>query len=186
MTSKTQRSATGKPTITEIGIFPFKTYGSLIKRELKWFEDQSNQRIKSILPLYKLAKKIAVDDQVTEDEALVIVQSLEDPKYVKYTFKYLEDLGEIQKNNYSKSDFNADICTMFIQSRIPSSKLVSITQDLFDYYDIQFDPEIGWTEFYTESLPEDLIDEITEFVMLEKSKLTSDDSKADTEVTLGK
>lgn len=186
MTTQTKHSATGKPTITKLGIFPFKTYGSLTKRELKWFEDQANQRINSVLPLYKLAKKIAVDENIKDDEALLIVQNLGIEENKKYAFTYLEDLSVIQKNTYSESDFKADIVTMFIKSRITTPKLLGILQDLVEYYDIEFDPEIGWVDYYTESLTETLIDEINEFVLLEKSHLTSSDSTSDTEVTLGK
>lgn len=185
MPTQTVHSATGKPTITAIGIFPFKTYGSLIKRELKWFEDQASKRINAVLPLYKLAKKISEDEAISENDALAIVNDLGNPENSRYSFKYVEFLGEIQKQNYSESDFKADIVTMFIQSRIASSQLFSIYQDLFDYYGIEFDSEVGWVEFYTECLPETVIDEINDFVLAEKSRL-SPSTKSDTEVTLGK
>ena len=181
-------SATGQPTLTQIGIFPIKTYGSLIKRELKWFESQANDRINSILPLYKLAKKIAVDDGISEDVALAIVQNLGDEDNKHYAFKYLEDLTEIQRQKVSESDFNSEIVTMFLQSRIPASKLTLISQDLFDYYDIEVNPDKGWTSKDTENLPMSVIDNIVEFVLVEKDRLTpkGKGEVSDEIVTLGK
>lgn len=181
-------SATGQPTTTQIGIFPLKTYGSLIKRELKWFEDQANDRINSILPLYKLAKKIALADGISDDVALSIVQNLGEPENQHYAFTYLEDLSEIQRQKISESDFNSDIVTMFLQSRIPSSKLTLITQDLFDYYDIEINPDKGWQSEYTEHLPMSVIDDIVEFVLVEKDRLNPKGTTevSDEVVTLGK
>lgn len=180
-------SATGKPSVTTIDIFPFKTYGSLIKRELKWFEDESSQRINSILPLYKLAKKIAKDDDISEPEALTIVQNLGEEENKSYAFRYLEDLNEIQKNKYSESDFDGDIATMFIVSRIPSSKLALISEDLYEYYEIEFDAGKGWTSEYTEALPMSVIDDIVRFVSDERAGISRGNSEGSDEVvTLGK
>lgn len=180
-------SATGRPSITEIGKLPFKTYGSLIKREVKWFEDQANNKINSLLPLYRLAKKIAVDDNISDTEALTIVRNLGDEAYQDYAFRYLEDLGEIQKNKYSDSDFDGDIVTMVIQSRIPKVTLVSLSEMLFEHYDIQLDVDKGWLPDYTENLPMSVIDDIVRFVSDEKNRVSTDeDLGSDTEVTLGK
>lgn len=185
--SATPISATGKPGLAKIDIFPFKTYGSLIKRELKWFEDESSQRINSILPLYKLAKKIAKNDNISEPEALAIVQNLGEAENQHYAFTYLEDLNEIQKNKYSESDFDGDIATMFIVSRIPSSKLALISEDLYEYYEIEFDAAKGWTSKDTEALPMSVINDIVKFVSDERAGISRSSSEgSDTEVTLGK
>ena len=185
--SSSSDSATGKPVTTAINIFPFKTYGSLIKRELKWFESQSSQRINSILPLYKLAKKLAKDYDISEPEALTIVQNLGEDENKSYAFRYLEDLNEIQKNKYSESDFDGDIATMFIVSRIPSSKLALISESLYEYYEIEFDASKGWTSEYTEALPMSVIDDIVKFVSDERVGISSPSSEgSDDVVTLGK
>ena len=191
--SSSSDSATSKPVTTEINIFPFKTYGSLIKRELKWFESQSSQRINSILPLYKLAKKLAKDYEISEPEALTIVQNLGEDENKSYAFRYLEDLNEIQKNKYSESDFDGDIATMFIISRIPSSKLALISESLYEYYEIEFDAGKGWTSEYTEALPMSVIDDIVKFVSDERAGISSSSSSSssssegsDDVVTLGK
>lgn len=186
-TSSTSISATGKPVTTTIDVFNFKTYGSLIKRELKWFENESRKRINSILPLYKLAKKIAKADDISEPEALAIVQNLAEAENQHYAFTYLEDLNEIQNNKYSESDFDGDIATMFIISRIPSSKLALISEDLFECYAIEYDANKGWMPEYTEALPMSVINDIVRFVSDERSGISASDSKgSDEEVTLGK
>lgn len=180
-------SATGTPSITTIDVFPFKTYGSLIKRELKWFENESKQRINSILPLYKLAKKIAKDYEISEQEALELVNNLGAQENQHYAFEYLEDLKEIQQHKYSESDFDGDIATMFIISRIPSAKLALISEALYEYYEIEYDANKGWTSEYTEALPMSVIDEIVMFVSDERTGMSKIDSNGSDEiVTLGK
>ena len=94
-------SATGLPECVEIGIFKLKSYGSLLKRELSWFESQSNQRIKSILPVFELAKKIAADRKIEEEEALSIVQHLDEPENKGLLMSYTSEIADIQKNAYS-------------------------------------------------------------------------------------
>lgn len=195
MPSKAQSkvSATGKPTITDIGIFPFKTYGSLIKRELQWFEDESNSRINSMLPIYNLAKLIAKDYEITDGEALDIVENLGEAENKEYAFKYMNELAEIQSKKYSSSNFDADVATMAICSRLKASSLSSISQDLFDYYDIEIDVEKGWQDKNTSDLPMQTIEDIVEFVMSERKRMTPEPEKTeptepveDVPVTLGK
>ena len=166
--SKKLVSATGLPEIVEISLFKFKSYGSLLKRELSWFEDQSNQRIKSILPVFELAKKIAVDKKIDESEALSIVQHLDEPENQGLLMSYTSEIANIQKNAYSESDFNADITTMVIQSRVAKKVLFEVGQSLIDNYDIELTEE-GWKSENTEHLPMSVIDSICEFILRERS-----------------
>lgn len=178
-------SATGKPTITIIGSFQLKTYGSLLKRELTWFETQANNRIKSVLPIYELAKKLATDKDISEEEALYIVKNLSDSANENVLFSYSEDIAAIQASTYSDSTFNADICTMVINSRCSATSLESIAEDLFDYYGVEYNPSDGWTTEDTDNLPTKLIEDICVFTLAEKDRNTTASTPGEV-VTLGK
>ena len=162
-------SATGQPESVEIGIFKLKSYGSLLKRELSWFESQSNQRIKSILPVFELAKKIAVDRSITEEEALSIVQHLDEPENKGLLMMYTFEIADIQNNAYSESSFNADITTMVIQSRVSKKSLSESHESLIEIYDIEVGVDAVWTSQHTEALPISLIDEICGFILRERN-----------------
>ena len=184
MTKSKSISATGLPGIVDIGIFKFKTYGSLLKKELSWFEDQSNQRIKSILPVFELAKRIAVDKGIEESEALSIVQHLDEPENQGLLMSYTSEIADIQKNAYSESDFNADITTMVIQSRVSKTVLTEVGQSLIDNYDIELTEEC-WKAEYTEQLPMSFIDSVCEFILKERVGDKAENSSEDVP-TLGK
>lgn len=179
-------SATGKPNIVEIAVFKLKSYGSLLKRELSWFEEVATNRINAVLPLYKLAKKISQDKNISEDEALIIVKNLDDSQYENILYAYSEDLAAIKSNTYSETDFNADIATMFLQSRVSTSVLSEVAEQLFEDYGVEYNPELGWTTEDTENLPMGVIEEICQFVMDEKDRKVTLIQEADTEITLGK
>ena len=178
-------SATGQPESVEIGIFKLKSYGSLLKRELSWFESQSNQRIKSILPVFELAKKIAVDRSITEEEALNIVQHLDEPENKGLLMMYTFEIAEIQKNAYSESDFNGDICTMVIQSRVAKKLLSESHESLIENYDIEIGVDGVWTSQHTEALPISLIDEICGFILRERNGEKPESSSEESVPTLG-
>ena len=76
---------------------------------------------------------------------------------------------------------------MFIVSRIPSSKLALISEDLYEHYGIEFDAGKGWIPEYTEALPMSVIDSIVKFVSDERAGISEGNSEGSDEVvTLGK
>lgn len=184
--SKSKSISISKPTITEIYPFKLKTYGSLKARELEWFEHQADKRISSVLPIYKLAQKISIDKQISEDEAISIVKNLDDKQHENILFIYGEDIAEIKANTYTETNFSKDIATMMIRSRVKTSVLSEIAQDLFDDYDVEFDPEQGWTAENTGELPSEIIDEICKFTVAEKDRNKPKTEGEVEEITLGK
>ena len=185
MTKAKSISATGLPEIVDVGLFKFKSYGSLLKKELSWFEDQSNQRIKSILPVFELAKKIAVDKKIEESEALSIVQHLDKPENQGLLMSYTSEIADIQKNAYSESSFNADIATMAINSRMSKKALSESHETLVENYDIDIPVDGLWQSEYTENLPVSLIDSICEFILKERVGDKTESNSAEIP-TLGK
>jgi hypothetical protein len=180
-------SATGKPFEVLIESFKFKAFGSLLKRELLWFENKANERINAVLPLYELAKKISIDKDISEETALAIVKSLDDPQYENILFAYSSDLAKIQQNTYSETEFNSDIATMMIGSRVSVAALNDKAEELYSYYGISYNPETGWTADDTDGLPMGVIEEICEFALKEKDRLTVNSGVVSDEVvTLGK
>ena len=179
-------SATGLPESVDIGIFKLKSYGSLLKRELSWFESQSNQRIKSILPVFELAKKIAADRKIEEEEALSIVQHLDEPENKGLLMSYTSEIADIQKNAYSESDFNGDITTMVIQSRVSKKSLSESHESLIERYDIEIGVDGIWKPEYTEQLPMVLIESICEFILRERNGEKPSDNSDEEVPTLGK
>ena len=178
-------SATGQPESVEIGIFKLKSYGSLLKRELSWFESQSNQRIKSILPVFELAKKIAVDRTITEEEALSIVQHLDEPENKGLLMSYTNEIADIQKNAYSESSFNGDICTMVLGSRVTKKSLSESHESLMENYDIEVGVDGVWKPEYTEALPVSLIESICDFILRERNGEKPESSSEESVPTLG-
>jgi len=179
-------SATGQPESVEIGIFKLKSYGSLLKRELSWFESQSNQRIKSILPVFELAKKIAADRKIEEEEALDIVQHLDEPENKGLLMSYTSEIADIQKNAYSENAFNGDITTMVIQSRVSKKSLSESHESLIERYDIEIGVDGVWTSQHTEALPVSLIESICEFILRERNGEKLESTTEESVPTLGK
>ena len=182
----TDSKATGLSNVTLIGSFKLNTYCSLLKREYSWFEEQKNKRILSILPVFELAKKIAAKQQISDADALEIVQKLDEVQHQALLMSFTEEIADIQSKAYSESDFNADVVSMILESRLAKKVREDVYASIKEEFDIDINPEKGWLPEYTEQLPMTLIEEICAFVASEKSGLAKTEPTSTEEPTLGK
>ena len=169
--------------------FELRKFGSLRQGELEWFDNQSKKRLSSLVPIYKLAATIASDMVIEEEVALGLIQGIGDNElYQKILLGYSTELFAAKEQTYSETDFQRDVCTMMLQSRLSKSYLRDNAAAINEFLEIDIDAvNPQWTTEFTANLPLTLVAEIIEFTTNERTEWVTETVKADEEkVTLGK
>jgi hypothetical protein len=174
----------------EVEGIPFRLFGSLLQHETEWFESRSDSRISNIKKVLELAQKIAVNESITEDEALAKVQDMGNPDHSNLALRYAAELDEINTSGYTEAQFRRDIAVMMINSRVSRQWLVNQLPTFEESFDITFDdPQKPWfTDVLAKKLPVKLINAITEFCANEKSEWAEPpvDQSVEEDKSLGK
>jgi hypothetical protein len=169
--------------------FEFKKLGSLKQFEIEWFDTESNNRLKSLLPIYELAAKVAKEFDIEDEIALALVQGVGDQDlYQQFLLKYSADLLNVKTQSYTETIFQRNVCTMIIKSRVSKKFLADNFEELNDCFDLDIDPSSPeWKDEYTGYLPLRTINEIIEFVTGERTEWVNDPkSEGEEKVDLGK
>lgn len=164
----TKKTGFGAVEYHEIHGIPFKKFYSLLQHETEWFESRSDSRIKSIRDILDLARDIATNEGINEDEALEIVQDLENPDNKSILMKYAERLDNIKAHSYTETHFKRDVALMVINSRVPKKFLKENSETFSDVYGVEFDENYQFTIDLIKLFPASMINEICEFCTNEK------------------
>ena len=174
----------------DVSGFQFRKFGSLRQGEIEWFDNQSNKRLESLIPIYKLAEIISKDLEIADDVALGLIQGVGDNDlYQKVLLRYSTELLNVKKQSYTETDFQRDVCTMMLVSRVSKSFLRDNAESINEFFEIEIDvANPVWKTEFTNSLPLTLVAEIIEFTTNERTEWVTDKTKEDEEevVSLGK
>lgn len=173
----------GKKRTIDIGGFPCATYGSLLQEEEEWFEAREMQRIDHAIPVLELARTIAKDKGISEEESLTLIQSFSDPASpnAHLLVSYADQMKGLTETMKFEKGFPTAIATLAIQSRVNQSFLEEHAIDLEESFDISFKGQ--WREEDTRKLPVSLISELALFLIQERNGVKQESE--DEEKSLG-
>ena len=142
----------------EIGPFRFPIYHDLVPGETRGIEELARKQSRHTFNSIKLAKTIAKDKGITTQEAIDLLGSgAEDNQDV--FFDYATELEQLQQMSVGAVEHKVKHVTLFMRFRgevkLPKAK---------DYTKLE-----DWTEEDTESIPNKMLDKITEFISWEQN-----------------
>jgi len=138
-----------------------RKYGSWLAEEAWKREEQGQKRAQFTLKAIALAKKIAVEKQVEEDEAFAMLQGTSDGGSI--LSEYSEETVSLMSTMPSAKDQFGELITIFFRNRgeILSGKKWSATDD--------------WSMEDTQKLPKAWLKQIEAFMALEDENRTFSD-----------
>lgn len=138
-----------------------RKYGSWLAEEAWKREEQGQKRAQFTLKAIALAKKIAVEKQVEEDEAFAMLQGTSDGGSI--LSEYSEETVSLMSTMPSAKDQFGELITIFFRNRgeILSGKKWSATDD--------------WSMEDTQKLPKAWLEQIEAFMALEDENRTFSD-----------
>jgi hypothetical protein len=186
----TVKSIFGAPETVVIGGFPFTKEYTLLVGESEWFESQSDKSLGSIKDLLTLAKAISENEAISEDEALGLIQDLDNEENKNILIKYSDNLAALKANSYTQENFKRDLAAMMLNSRVDRDFLIEHAEAINKRFKITLDTyEPVFTESMIRRFPVKLVDEIAEFTAMERLGWVEDDedeAPVDEDLNLGK
>jgi hypothetical protein len=94
-----------------------RKYGSWLIGDKKKQDKIAKDRSRQLLAIVQLAKKISVEKGVSVDEAYIMINSADSGENANITADYIEEVVQIVEAAQTQTDSDAQILTMFLQSR---------------------------------------------------------------------
>lgn len=143
----------------KIGPFRFPVWNELVPGEIKGIEKIVKRQAKSTFQSIKLAQKIAADKGISTQEAVEMLSTLNTDDNQEIVFAYAEEMDAIQSANVTEYEQKLEVITLFMRYRaevkLPGNKEWSQTND--------------WTMEDTENTPNLILDQINDFIQLERN-----------------
>jgi len=165
--SKYSKIFFGKKEYYDIAPFRFPVYKDLVAGEIEGIEEVARKQAKNTYSLLKIAKDIAVKQEVPVQDALDALSDVNSNQELLYD--YVEELAEIQTQGQSISEQKIQTVSLFMKYRAElkdKSKWVQVPD---------------WEEEDTREMPSRLLDEIYAFVDWERNGWPSEDDEEDIE-----
>lgn len=141
-----------------IGPFRFAVYKDFTPGETKAFNKLNKQHASSTYQSMQLAQRIAKEHKIKPSEALKILGNISDDSNQDYLFEYAEEVQALSDSVLNDTEQRAAYVTLFMQmrgeARMPGDAVWIRTTD--------------WSESDTDSMPGQLITEISEFINWER------------------
>ena len=153
--SKYSKIFFGKKEYYDIEPFRFPVYKDLVAGEIEGIEEVARKQAKNTYALLKIAKDVAVKQDIPVQDALDALSDVNSNQELLYD--YVEELAEIQTQGQSMSEQKIQTVSLFMRYRAElkdKSKWVQVPD---------------WEEADTREMPSRLLDEIYEFVDWERN-----------------
>tara|TARA_B100000925_G_scaffold241669_1_gene190964 strand:- start:3767 stop:4273 length:507 start_codon:yes stop_codon:yes gene_type:complete len=153
--SKYSKIFFGKKEYYDIEPFRFPVYKDLVAGEIEGIEEVARKQAKNTYALLKIAKDVAVKQDIPVQDALDALSDVNSNQELLYD--YVEELAEIQTQGQSVSEQKIQTVSLFMRYRAElkdKSKWVQVPD---------------WEEADTREMPSRLLDEIYEFVDWERN-----------------
>jgi hypothetical protein len=166
-----QNNSFSQPEIVDIAGFKLTKYGSLKRKEEKWFTARDKFAMTGMVDILKISQEIAADNEIDPSLAYQIVSAYGSEVGSELLVPYASRLAPlIDLLDYQEST-PAEAVTMILQSRLSS---VWLTENK-SHLDIAFGIKVAegithWQSEYTEELPREVRDKIFEFVNNERNQ----------------
>ena len=165
--SKYSKIFFGKKEYYDIEPFRFPVYKDLVAGEIEGIEEVARKQAKNTYALLKIAKDVAVKQEIPVQEALDALSDVNSNQELLYD--YVEELAEIQTQGQSMSEQKIQTVSLFMKYRAElkeKSKWVQVPD---------------WEEADTREMPSRLLDEIYEFVDWERNGWPVEDEEEEAE-----
>jgi|TARA_Y100000015_G_scaffold17693_1_gene17047 hypothetical protein len=153
--SKYSKIFFGQKEYYDIAPFRFPIYKDLVAGEIEGIEDVARKQAKNTYALLKIAKDIAVKQEIPVQEALDALADVNENQEVLYD--YVDQLADIQTNGQSASEQKILTVTLFMKYRAElkeGKKWVQLPD---------------WEISDTREMPSRMLDEIYTFVEWERN-----------------
>ena len=153
--SKYSKIFFGKKEYYDIEPFRFPVYKDLVAGEIEGIEEVARKQAKNTYALLKIAKDVAVKQDIPVQDALDALSDVNSNQELLYD--YVEELAEIQTQGQSISEQKIQTVSLFMRYRAElkeKSKWIQVPD---------------WEEADTREMPSRLLDEIYEFVDWERN-----------------
>lgn len=157
------------PQQTLIVGFTLTKFGSLKRKESKWFTDRDRQVMQGLVDILRIAQEMALANDIDPAEAYQIVSSYGSSAGSDLLVPYADRLAPLVSLLGLQESTPAAAVTMMLQSRLGASWLAENKGKLLDAYGIVIDGD-KWQETYTEDLPEETIDLLWDFINNERNR----------------
>ncbi len=171
--------------LTTIVGFEFLKYGSLRRKEFKWFTERDQKVLEGLTDVVEIAAEIAVTHNLSDAQAYNIAAGFGAEVGSEYLVPHAARLKPLLGLLSHQHSTEADAVTMFLQSRLSSKWLQDKALELRTAYGIEVGTATHWQPEFTEELPEESINALWEFIQNEKKKWKEDPKPAAGEKTLG-
>jgi hypothetical protein len=159
--------------VTIVG-FTFLKYGSLRRKELKWFTERDQKVLEGLTDVVEIASEIAVTHSLSDAQAYNIAAGFGAEAGSEYLVPHAARLKPLIGLLSHQHSTEADAVTMLLQSRLPTPWLRDNALELRTAYGIEVGEVTHWQPEFTEELPEEAIDALWEFIQNEKKKWKKD------------
>lgn len=147
-----------------------RKYGSWLISEKKKQDKIAKERSRQLLAIVQLAKRISVEKEISVDDAFVLINNADNGDGASITADYIEEVTSIVQNATSQTQSDAQILTLFLQSR---------AEGLLDG---GWSPLADWSEEDTDVLDDKTREKIVGFINDEQSggsEVSDDDDEED-------
>jgi hypothetical protein len=159
--------------VTVVG-FEFLKYGSLRRKELKWFTERDQKVLEGLTDVVEIAAEIAVTHNLSDAQAYNIAAGFGAEMGSEYLVPHAARLKPLLGLLSHQHSTEADAVTMILQSRLSAKWLQDKALELRTAYGIEVGTATHWQPEFTEELPEESIDALWQFIQNEKKKWKKD------------
>jgi hypothetical protein len=149
--------------------FTLLKYGSLKRKESKWFVDRDKEIMRGLVKILQIAQELALANEISGEDAYAIVSAYGGSNGSEMLLPYADRLAPLIELLGQQDATPSATVTMMLQSRLPNQWLADNKGKLQDAYGITIEGN-HWDASYTEDLPEETIDLLWEFVNNERNR----------------
>jgi hypothetical protein len=145
-----------------------RKYGSWLIGDKKKQDKIAKDRSRQLLAIVQLAKRISVEKEISVDDAFVLINNADNGDGASITADYIEEVTSIVQNATSQTQSDAQILTLFLQSRAEG------------LIDSEWTRLADWSEDDTDVLDDKTRESIVKFINEEQnggSEITEDDDE---------
>jgi hypothetical protein len=166
-----QNSSFSQPEIVEIAGFKLTKYGSLKRKEEKWFAARDKVAMTGMVDILKISQEIAATNEIDPMMAYQIVSAYGSEVGSELLVPYASRLEPLVDLLDYQESTPAEAVTMILQSRLNSAWLIENRPHLDVAFGIKIAEGIThWQSEYTEELPRAIRDELFDFINGERSQ----------------
>jgi hypothetical protein len=156
------------PEAVEIAGFKITKFGSLKRKESKWFVDRDRYVMNGMVLVLQIAQEIAATEGIDPAVAYQIVSGYGSENGSELLVPYADRLEPLLDLLNYQERTPADAVTMILQSRTNPAWLKENALELRNSFGIEYNDSPHWLPNFTDELPEATIDQLWEFIQGER------------------